>query len=73
VQAFGGPAVYQGLDMKAAHQGLNITESDSSFMERHAVAVLDKLASRDESARTSQCRRQFEERYRAGPQVSHGS
>ncbi len=43
VQAFGGPAVYQGLDMKAAHEGLNITESDWAVMERHAVAVLDKF------------------------------
>ena len=43
MQAFGGPATYQGLDMKAAHQGLNITESDWAVMERHAVAVLDKF------------------------------
>ena len=43
VQALGGPAMYQGLDMKAAHEGLNITESDWSVMERHAVAVLDKF------------------------------
>ena len=43
VQALGGPAMYQGLDMKAAHEGLNITESDWAVMERHAVAVLDKF------------------------------
>ena len=43
VQALGGPAMYQGLDMKAAHDGLNITESDWAVMERHAVAVLDKF------------------------------
>jgi hemoglobin len=43
VQAFGGPAMYQGLDMKTAHHGLNITESDWAVMERHAVAVLDKF------------------------------
>ena len=43
VQAFGGPAIYQGLDMNAAHQGLNITESDWTTMERHVVAVLDKF------------------------------
>src|SRR5262249_39489194 len=43
VQALGGPAIYQGLDMRAAHHGLNITESDWGVMERHAVAVLDKF------------------------------
>ena len=43
VQALGGPAKYQGLDMKAAHDGLNITESDWAVMERHAVAVLDNF------------------------------
>ena len=43
VSAFGGPANYNGLDMRAAHEGLNITESDWAVMERHAVAVLDKF------------------------------
>ena len=43
VQALGGPAMYQGLDMKAAHEGLNITESDWAIMERHTVAVLDRF------------------------------
>jgi len=43
VQSLGGPAKYQGLDMKAAHDGLNITESDWAVMERHAVAVLGKF------------------------------
>ena len=43
VQATGGPAVYHGLDMKAAHHGLGITESDWSVMERHVLAVLDKF------------------------------
>ncbi len=43
VQALGGPAAYHGLDMKAAHDGLHITEGDWSVMERHVVAVLDKF------------------------------
>ena len=43
VQALGGPAVYYGLDMKAAHHGLGINESDWTTMERHVVAVLDKF------------------------------
>lgn len=43
VQALGGPALYHGLDMNAAHQGLNITESDWTVLEHHVVAVLDKF------------------------------
>lgn len=43
VEALGGPAVYHGLDMKAAHHGLNINESDWTAMEHHVVAVLDKF------------------------------
>ena len=43
VQALGGPAVYHGVDMRAAHDGLHITENDWSAMERHFVAVLDKF------------------------------
>lgn len=43
VQALGGPAAYHGLDMKAAHDGLSITESDWTVMEGHVLAVLDKL------------------------------
>lgn len=43
VQAFGGPAAYYGLDMKAAHHGLGISESDWAVFEGHAVAVLDKF------------------------------
>jgi len=43
VQALGGPAAYHGVDMRAAHDGLNITENDWSAMERHFVAVLDKF------------------------------
>ena len=44
VEALGGPATYHGLDMKAAHDGLGINESDWTAMERHVVAVLDKFA-----------------------------
>jgi hemoglobin len=43
VQALGGPAAYYGLDMKAAHDGLRISESDWAAMETHVVAVLDKF------------------------------
>jgi hemoglobin len=43
VEALGGPARYHGLDMKAAHDGLGINESDWAVMERHVVAVLDKF------------------------------
>jgi hemoglobin len=43
VSALGGPAIYHGLDMKTAHQGLRITNSDWSVMERHVLAVLDKF------------------------------
>ena len=43
VEALGGPAVYHGLDMKAAHHGLGINEHEWTAMERHVVAVLDKF------------------------------
>lgn len=43
VEALGGPAAYYGLDMKAAHHGLGISESDWAAMEGHVVAVLDKF------------------------------
>ena len=43
VEAFGGPAAYYGLDMKAAHDGLGISESDWAVFEQHVVAVLDKF------------------------------
>lgn len=46
VQALGGPAAYYGLDMRTAHEGLNITEGDWTVMERHVVAVLDKFGIR---------------------------
>jgi hemoglobin len=43
VSALGGPATDHGLDMRSAHQGLRINNSDWAVMERHVVAVLDKF------------------------------
>jgi hemoglobin len=43
VSALGGPAIYHGLDMRTAHQGLRINDSDWTVMERHVLAVLDKF------------------------------
>src|SRR5262245_12304960 len=43
VAALGGPAIYNGQDMKTAHQGLRINNSDWTVMEGHVLAVLDKL------------------------------
>ena len=43
VQALGGPAAYHGVDMRAAHDGLHITENDWSIFLGHLVAVLDKF------------------------------
>jgi hemoglobin len=43
VEALGGPARYLGMDMKTAHHGLGINDSDWAVMERHFVAVLDKF------------------------------
>jgi hemoglobin len=40
VSALGGPAIDHGHDMKTAHQGLRINNSDWAVMERH---VLDKF------------------------------
>lgn len=39
----GGPCVYIGRDMKTAHQGLGITESDWETSVKHLVATLDKF------------------------------
>lgn len=41
--ATGGPCVYIGRDMKAAHSGLGITERDWEAAVRHLVASLDKF------------------------------
>ncbi len=41
--ATGGPCVYTGRDMKAAHKGLGITESDWSLTVKHLSDALDKF------------------------------
>ena len=41
--ATGGPCVYTGQDMKAAHTGLHITEEDWNISVKHLVATLDKF------------------------------
>jgi hemoglobin len=41
--ATGGPVNYIGRDMKTAHEGLGITESDWDAFLRHTVATLDDL------------------------------
>ena len=45
--AVGGPAAYQGLDMKTSHDGLAISDSDWSVFVRHTVATLDDLGVKD--------------------------
>ena len=42
--AFGGPVFYLGRDMKTAHKGLEITESDWDVFMAHLDATLDALA-----------------------------
>ena len=39
----GGPCAYTGQDMKTAHTGLGITESDWNVTVKHLVATLDKF------------------------------
>ena len=41
--ATGGPCKYIGRDMKTAHTGLSITESDWSSMVKYLVGTLDKF------------------------------
>ncbi len=41
--ATGGPCLYLGRTMKAAHAGLGITESDWQIGVKHLVASLDKF------------------------------
>ena len=53
VSALGGPAVYHGHDMRTAHQGLRINDSDWTVMERHVLAVSTSSASRDASVKSS--------------------
>ncbi|HYM91587.1 MAG TPA: twin-arginine translocation signal domain-containing protein [bacterium] len=42
-QATGGPCVYIGRDMKTAHKGLGISESDWQVTARHLTATFDKF------------------------------
>ena len=42
-QVTGGPCVYIGRPIKAAHAGLGITESDWQTAVKHFVATLDKF------------------------------
>lgn len=41
--ATGGPCLYVGRDMKTAHAGLGITESDWNLTVKHLLATLDKF------------------------------
>jgi hemoglobin len=41
--ATGGPCVYTGRDMKTAHKGLGISESDWDLSVKHLVATLEKF------------------------------
>ncbi len=41
--ATGGPCLYTGRDMKTAHTGLGITETDWDSSVKHLVATLDKF------------------------------
>ena len=42
-EAFGGPAIYRGRDMKTSHEGLAISESDWQVFVKHTLATLDKF------------------------------
>jgi hemoglobin len=42
-QSTGGPCAYNGRDMKTAHTGLKITESDWDISAKALVATLDKF------------------------------
>ena len=42
-QAFGGPCIYKGRDMKTSHDGLGISESDWEKSVEHLVATLEKF------------------------------
>ena len=43
VEAFGGPAYYNGREMKPLHEGIGISDSDWDVFVTHTVATLDKL------------------------------
>jgi len=40
-EAFGGPVIYRGRDMKTSHDGLHISESDWQIFVKHTLAMLD--------------------------------
>ncbi len=40
----GGPLYYRGRDMKLAHAGMGISESDWNLFLGHAAATMDKFA-----------------------------
>ncbi len=42
-EAFGGPVIYRGRDMRTSHIGLGISESDWDVFVGHAVATLDRF------------------------------
>lgn len=42
-QASGGPCVYKGQDMYAAHVGMKITEADFNALAENVVKALDKF------------------------------
>ena len=42
-QALGGPKEYTGLDMKAAHQGMNISQEDFNGVAGHLKKTLEEL------------------------------
>lgn len=48
-QATGGPCTYTGLDMKSAHQGMNLTDADFDALVEDLVKALDSagVAQRD--------------------------
>ena len=43
VAAFGGPAYYNGREMKPTHEGIGITDRDWDVFAGHAVATLDNF------------------------------
>jgi hemoglobin len=42
-EATGGPCIYTGRAMKAAHTGLGITETDWQMTVQHLIATLEKF------------------------------
>lgn len=42
-EASGGPCKYQGKDMKSAHVGMQLTESDFTALAQDTAKVLDKF------------------------------